>query len=201
MELPNSIIDFLEKRKSGRATSCDLCNSKCCNGPGFAIIENVIEIYNLYNNNLLHREDYVFESGLNISQFIYKYFDRTVLNGKLMVFFPKMLSEDDRLMNIPPWNYWNARDYIKKREKSLGCIFLKHKQILSDMSENRCILHSTETNKLNQKPIDCLFLFCDNQRNIVKPTDTESSYWFALLDYNFPESEERFKQMCPDLID
>lgn len=107
------IIDFLEKRKSGKVASCDSCNSSCCNGPGFAILENVIEIYKLYSEGLLKRDDFTFDSGLNLSQFVYKYFDRAILNGKLLVFFPKMLSENNRLITVPPWNYWNARDYIK----------------------------------------------------------------------------------------
>lgn len=202
MDLPESIRSFLDKRQAGIVASCDSCNAGCCNGPGFAILENVIEIYKLYNTGKLKRSDFDFTEGLNLSQFVYKYFDRTVLNGKLLVFFPKMISDNNRLLNIPPWNFWDARDYIKKRERSLGCIFLEHKQYNSDLSENKCILHHTqEQNQLNEKPIDCLFLFCRTKRNIVKPSDTESSYWFALLDYSFPNSKDRFKQLCPDITE
>lgn len=112
-----------------------------------------------------------------------------------------MLSKDKRLISVPPWNYWQARDYIKKREKSYGCIFLERLQIENDTQSNNCILHSDARNEINQKPNDCIFLYCKTPKKIEKPIPVETNLWFSLLDFNFPNSQERFKQLCPDLQD
>jgi hypothetical protein len=201
MEMPTEIKLFLEKRQKGIQSPCDVCSSTCCNGPGFAIIENVLQIFDLYTKGQLARDDFDFEVGLNLSQFIMKYFDRTTLNNRLMAFFPKMISENNRLLSIPPWNFWEARDYIVKRETSYGCIFLERKRTGINDFNNRCILHNTEINDIvTQKPIDCLFLYCNLPSNIIKPTETESALWFSLVDYYFSGSIQKFNQLCPDLV-
>lgn len=202
MQMPELIKTFLEVRYSNSNSPCDMCDSSCCNGPGFAILENVIEIYNLYANNKIQNGGCHFEKGLTLSQFIFKYFDRTIVNGKLLVFFPKMISENDFLISVPPWNFWEARDYLKKRQKSYGCIFLSKKQINDELKNNFCTLHNVNyENEISAKPIDCVFLVCTGIRNIQKPDQTTSTYWFSLLDYCFPNSIERFNQLCPDIIE
>ena len=202
MILPNSLKEFLNNRQNGITAPCESCNSYCCNGPGFAILENVLEIYNIYITGKLNRSDYEFKSDLTLSQFVFSYFDRVVLNNSLLVFFPKMLTQDKRLISVPPWNYWQARDYIKKREKSYGCIFLERlHDVENDTQSNNCILHSDTENEINQKPIDCVFLYCKTLKKIEKPSLVESDRWFSLLDSNFPNSKDRFYQLCPDLPD
>ncbi len=45
MLLPNSIKEFLDNRPNGITAPCKSCNSNCCNGSGFAILENVLSEY------------------------------------------------------------------------------------------------------------------------------------------------------------
>ncbi len=202
MQLPNKIREYLIERHAESDSPCNQCNSNCCKGPGFAIFDNVKLIYEKYQKSLLLRSDFEFEKGLSLSQFIFKYFDRAVLNGKLLVFFPKVLSENDELVAIPPWNYWQARDYIFKRKKTFGCIFLNKKKIEGDFSTNYCILHNDSVmTEVTEKPIDCLFLYCKGIRKIVNPSQSESNLWFSTIDYCFPNSNENFYNDFPELRD
>jgi hypothetical protein len=202
LDLPQPIVDFLDRRQELSNSPCGQCNAACCNGPGSALLENVLEIYKLYSSGTISREDFQFEQGLSFSQFVFRYFDRVVINNTLHIFFPKTVSETNGLNSVPPWNFWTARDYLKKRSMSLGCVFLAKKQFPNDMSNNYCLLHNQEMlNKITQKPIDCALLICNGIRNFQKPTTQESNMWFALLDYHFPNSQDRFKQMCPELVD
>lgn len=199
--IPSAIKDFLTDREKRSNSPCQQCNSACCNGPGFGLLENVLKIYERYANGQLTRNDYQFESGLTLSQFIFKYFDRTILDGRLLVFLPKTLTSNG-LNSVPPWNFWKSREYIHKRSPSLGCIFLSKKQIPEDLSPNSCILHSGEASKdVTEKPIDCTFLVCNGIRNVQNPSQTETALWFSLLDYHFPNSIERFNLLCPDIIE
>lgn len=201
MALPHQIIEFLAEREKNSNSPCHQCNAACCNGPGFALLENVLQIYNLYTAGGLIREGHSFDSELTLSQFVFKYFDRTIINGRLLVFFPKTLSEGG-LNSVPPWNYWKSREYLNKRSASFGCIFLAKKQTPGDLSSNRCILHNEQARgEMTEKPIDCTFLVCNGLRNVKAPTETETSLWFSLLDYHFPNSIERFNALCPDIVE
>ncbi len=200
MNIPERIKEFLTEKKQNSNSPCDQCNSDCCKGPGFAIFENIKNIYEKYERGELIRSDYNFQTDLSLSQFIFKYFDRASLNGGLLIFFPKVLTEDDQLLSVPPWNYWQARDYLFKRYKTYGCIFLDKRKIDGDYSINKCILHNNHVeDQITEKPIDCLFLHCNGIRNIVNPRQVESNLWFSLLDYHFPNSVNIFNQQFPEL--
>lgn len=200
-QLPNPIVEFLSERERKSDSPCHQCNSACCNGPGFGLLENVLQIYQRYTEGTLIRTDYSFEFGLSLSQFIFKYFDRTILNGNLLVFFPKTLSETG-LNSVPPWNFWKSREYLVKRNPSFGCVFLMKKQTLSDNSNNYCILHTDQaTTSITEKPIDCSFLICNGLKNVQEPSGTETNLWLSLLDYHFPNSIVRFNQLCPDIVE
>jgi len=202
MKLPSNIVNFLKERQANADWHCDQCNSACCNGPGFALFENIEIIYEKYISGTLLRSDYIFEVNLSLSQFIFKYFDRTIINGRLLVFFPKTIATDNSLISIPPYSYWEARNYLFRRQSSNGCIFLNKKQNKNDYTNNYCILHNANhDNDITEKPMDCLFLYCKGVRNVVNPTTTETTYWFSLLDYSFPNSVEKFNKRFPELID
>jgi Fe-S-cluster containining protein len=202
MLLPDKIKDFLKEKQSNASSPCTLCNAACCYGPGFAILENVELIYQAYVADKLIRDDHVFEPGLTLSQFIYKYFDRVVFKGDFLVFFPKFFSANGELLSIPPWNYYDAREYVRKRHGSNGCVFLRKKQDENDPSANSCILHDDNFDKeITKKPIDCLFLHCSASGSIAESTVEQGDLWFALLNYMFPNSTGRFKQLCPDIAD
>jgi hypothetical protein len=199
MQFPNAIVNFLSERQERSNSPCHQCNAACCNGPGFALLENVLEIYERYVAGNLVRSDYSFEPNLPLSQFIFKYFDRVLFNGSLLVFFPKTLS-DTGLNSTPPWNYYQAREYLNRRSPSLGCIFLSKKQVPGDQSNNCCILHSDKArNNVTEKPIDCTFLVCNGLKNVMNPSGTETNLWLSLLDYYFPDSHARFQKLCPDM--
>lgn len=202
MNIPAAIESFLTERNKRSDSPCKQCNAACCHGPGFAILENVIKIYAKYTRGALQRDDFTFKPNLSLSQFIFQFFDRTIINGRLLVFFPKTLSENGGLNSVPPWQFWEARDYLNKRNPAFGCVFLAKKKASGDLSYNYCLLHNSKMNsEITEKPNDCTFLICAGLRNVQKPTNTESGMWFSLLDFYFPDSIERFNKMCPDIVE
>jgi hypothetical protein len=202
MEIPVKLTEYLTERQLNENSPCEICNSSCCNGPGFAIFENVTKIYERYSKGTLARSDYEFEKNLSLSQFIFRYFDRAVINERLLVFFPKVIMDDNKLISVPPWNFWESRKYLFKRTKSCGCIFLNKKQESKDLSVNGCILHNEKyKSEITEKPIDCLFLYCNGLRNVINPSQTETNLWFSLLDHSFQNSSERFNEMFPELME
>lgn len=203
MELPKTIKDFLQSRivEGFSEETCKACTKTCCTGSGFAILENILEIHKIYSNEGLRREDYVFDKGLSLRDFICKYFDRVTFNNAFLAFFPKCLTRGNELISIPPWNYYAGRDYIQNRKENFGCVFL-NKKSYKDVNGYRCILHNNDSMaRVTQKPIDCVFLTCDEKGQIIKPKLNESNLWFALLDYHFPNSRDRFLQLCPNMPD
>jgi hypothetical protein len=203
LEIPEQIRQFLKKREKYNFSSenCKKCNAGCCSGPGFAILENVLLIYNKYISGLIVREDYKLEQKLDFKNFILKYFDRVLLHNRLLVFFPKILNNNE-LIAIPPWNYFGAREYITKRVKSNGCIFLNKKLHKGSNTGHYCILHDDNLNNIvSTKPIDCTFLICSKDKKVINPSEDETLLWFSMLNYYFPESKKRFDIICPNMPD
>ena len=196
------MLELINSRKPSNTSSklCESCNSNCCSGPGFAIYENVIAIYEKYLDGSLKRNDFTFKTGFSLEEFIYEYFDRVSFqNGSLIAFFPKTITNSGDLLSVPPWNYYAARDYLQKRYGKRGCIFLR-KNINSEDRDNGCLLHIEDKNEeIYAKPIDCQFLQCDSDKNVITPSSAESSLWFSLLDYHFPNSIEKFHKKHPSL--
>lgn len=200
MQIPDLVRNFIKERnqRSTVVSGCNSCDSICCSAPGFALLENVNKIFEVYQTGSLSRDDYEFEKELDLCAFVYKYFDRVAFNS-LLVFFPKTLTKDRNVVSIPPWNYYQAREYIQNRTEKKGCIFLS-KQFDKNVTGNRCTLHDEEAiEKMSSKPIDCVFLTCSQIGQVIKPSPQESSLWFAMLDYYFPNSIERFNQLCSGL--
>jgi hypothetical protein len=202
MKLPELITVFLEDRKKRISSNvdCSMCNGACCQGSGFAILENIVLIYDKYKRNDLKRDGYEFVSGLSFQQFVNSYFDDCVINGGLKAFFPKTLSENNNLISIPPFgSYWENRTYIKANNrwiKHSGCIFLSKKFNDMDSKPNYCILHDKFADKeITAKPIDCVFLSCSAVKNTVNPTLNETSVWFSLLNYSFQDSDSRYQTL------
>jgi len=202
MELPEIVKCFLEKRKEGTSKTdiCSLCNGACCKGSGFAILENVIQIYEKYKAGLLKKEDYAFIPELPFGQFINTYFDDCIINGGLKAFFPKTLSNDNNLIGVPPFgSYWDNRIFIKNNNSWInhyGCIFLNRKYSEYDSKPNYCILHeNNKEHEISAKPIDCVFLSCYSIKSIKIPTQNETNLWFNLLNYCFPNSEMRYQEI------
>ncbi len=196
LQIPTEITNFLKDKQANSNSPCSVCNSLCCKGPGFALLENLELIFKNYREGKLNDAEHNFENGLDFKDFTYRYFDRVVFNGKLCVFFPKTISKENILQSIPPWNYYEARKYITDRNVSTGCIFLKRRFNREDFTPNHCILHTNDFSiNITAKPIDCLFLNCNGLGHILKPSSTQSGYWFELLNYKFPDSESRFNNL------
>jgi len=181
---------------------CTSCNAHCCSGPGFALLENVLEIYKKYETGALVREDYRFEEGLSLCRFIWRYFDRGVQNGRLLTFFPKTFLNNFGILSVSPADYYRVRASMRVQYDCRGCVFLSRRMQESDLQPNHCILHSDKVlEEVTAKPIDCVFLRCTAPKVILRPPLQESDDWIDLLDRLFPNSLARFRELCPGMPD
>jgi hypothetical protein len=212
MRLPETIVRFLDDYHAGGVTGqdCRACSSPCCSLGGFAILENVVEIYARYVRGELRRSDYDYLPGLGFADFIFFYFDvyrKTVTaNGNdttLMLFHMKSLSADGNLISIPGGDdYWDIRRGLFERNPwlSRGCVFLSKR--VGNWPEDdgdtgrHCILHEPSSESaITAKPIDCVYFTCNRPREGRVPTQLQSDMWFHLLAENFPESLSRFEAL------
>ena len=204
MEIPVAVATFIEKRSEDGEVHdpCEKCNGHCCSAPGFARLENVLEIFKQYENGQLTRTDFQFEQGLNVSKFIWRYFDRVVHQNRLLTLVPKTFTSDFGIVSVPPTNYYHARAQIRKKTGSRGCVFLSRLLEKDGAANNLCILHTEAANRtISQKPIDCLFLHCDAAKQVLRPTLQDSIQWISMLDQSFPNSLARFQEICPGMPD
>jgi len=171
-------------------------------GPGFALLENVLEIHKRYEAGALARDDYRFEQGLNLCEFIWRYFDRGIQNGRLLTFFPKTFLSDFGIVSVAPANYYRVRASMHKQADCRGCVFLSRGIEGPGSQPNHCILHSDRVlEEVTAKPIDCVFVRCVAPREILRPSRQESDQWIDLLDSLFPNSLARFRELCPGMPD
>jgi hypothetical protein len=212
MRLPETVVRFLDEYHAGGVTErdCRACSSPCCSLGGFAILENVVQIHELYRRGALRRADYDYEPGLSFAQFVFKYFDVykksvTVDGGDttLMLFHMRALSADGHLVSVPGGDdYWEIRRELFERNPWLnrGCVFLSHKvdNWPNDDGDagRHCILHAPNSaTAVTAKPIDCVFFTCNRPLEARMPTAEQSSTWFQLLAEHFPNSLERFEAL------
>ncbi len=210
--LPAAIVRFLDRYHAGGVTEadCRACSSPCCSLGGFAILENVLEIYERYRRDELRRADYRFAPGLSFSDFVFQYFDvykkKVVVNGQesvLMLFHMRSLSGEGQLISIPAsGDYWELRRELFERNSWLnhGCVFLSREitnwpQDDGDGSRH-CILHTPASGAhVSAKPIDCVFYTCNRPKEGRLPSQEQSAEWFRLLAEHFPNSLERFEAL------
>jgi hypothetical protein len=209
---PEPIVQFLRDYHAEGVTEadCRACSSPCCSLGGFAILENVVQIYAVYRSGGLRRTDYEFEPGISFADFVFKYFDvykKTVkLEGReavLMLFHMKSLSADSHLISIPAaGDYWETRTQLFEQNPWLnrGCVFLSQKvqNWPHDDGEasRRCILHAPNSDTtVTTKPIDCVFFTCNRPIEARVPTTEQSEKWFQLLAEHFPNSLERLEAL------
>jgi hypothetical protein len=215
-ELLPAVIDaFIGKHHYGGVTEqdCRQCSSACCSQGAFALLENVLQIYQRYLNNQLHRTDYSFEPDLAFHQFVGKYFDLYLqITGKwwwkqsVLLFYMKSLSSDNNLISIPPVsNFYNTRTTLFNANPWLnkGCVFLSKKAPNwpeNDGDSSRyCILHEERSRShMTCKPIDCIFYTCVKPLSPKIPKSTESKRWFRLLSNTYPNSLERYRTLIKE---
>jgi len=210
--LPRSLVDFLAEYHAGGVSEsdCQACSSPCCSHGGFAILENVLQIYERYRAGKLIRAGYQFESGASFEQFVFKYFDvykKTVVleegETTVILFHMRSLSSDGHLIKIPAvGDYWETRAALFRSNPwmSRGCVFLSHggpSWPEDDRDSSRhCILHvANSSSDVTSKPIDCVFYTCDRPIKAREPSVEQSIRWFQLLATHFPNSVERFEQL------
>lgn len=210
---PKRIMRILKKWHSDavNAQDCEACSSSCCSHGGFAILENVLAIYELYQRDELRREDYDFPPGLSFTDFVKTYFDvfwwptgRWFWKKQIVCFFMKSLSSDGHLISIP-WvgsSFHDTRIALFQENPWLnkGCVFLSKKvdEWPSDDKDasRHCILHHpASSNHLTQKPIDCVFFVCTKPHEAKTPTIRTSGRWFRALAISYPNSVKRFQMM------
>ena len=217
MKLPEAVARFLDEYHAGGVTErdCRACSSPCCSLGGFAILENVLQIYELYRCGALSRTDYEFEADLAFGEFVFRYFDvyrKTVsVNGAdatLMLFHMRSLTADGQVISIPGGDhYWDIRKELFELNPWLnrGCVFLS-RQVDNWPSDDadvsrHCILHVPgSATTVTAKPIDCVFFTCTRPREARVPSVDESAAWFRLLAEYFPNSRERFETLIAEEI-
>ena len=212
---PEPIVQFLKEYHFAGVSEedCRACSSPCCSLGGFAILENVVQIYELYQRGGLRRADYEYEPGLSFADFVFKYFD--VYKKKvpaesgeptLMLFHMRSLSQEGNLISIPAGgDYWEIRAELFQQNPWLnrGCVFLSHKvgnwpEDDRDASRH-CILHTPLSGShVTAKPIDCVLYTCNKPIEGRVPTEEQSANWFRLLATHFPNSLERFEALIRD---
>jgi len=215
-EYPKRIHRILKKWHSDAVTAqdCEACSSPCCSHGGFAILENVLAIYDLYQRGELKREDYEFPPGMSFLDFIKTHFDvswyptgRWFRKKEIVCFFMKSLSSDGHLITIP----WVGNSFHETRATlfeenpwlNKGCVFLSKKvdEWPSDDKDasRRCILHHpVSSNYVTHKPIDCVFYVCVKPHEPKVPTRRLSSRWLRALAISFPNSVKRFGRMVEE---
>jgi len=193
---------------------CMSCPSSCCIRAGFAILENVLQIYDMYGNGQLVREGYEFPRGLSFTDFVFRHFDviglpvkRWLRKRELVRFHPRCISEDGHPIAVPASGgyYYGTRAELFGENPwlSRGCVFLSAP--IADDEEKRdtpvrhCILHSQQSaSRISAKPIDCVFFTCDGQGSYRTPPKQLSDRWYRTLDACFPRSDARFTALLEE---
>ncbi len=189
---------------------CLACSSPCCSHSGFAILENVILIYEKYQNGELTRTDYEFPPGRTFTDFVSMNFDVTCYiterwfsKKTIYLFHMRSLSENNETIRIPSGgSYWEIRASLFQSNPWLnkGCIFLSKKVPnwpVDDKDASRvCILHAPDSNEIvTEKPIDCVFFTCTQPLKVKTPTQQVSNQWLRALAVAFPGSDKRFQAL------
>jgi hypothetical protein len=207
--LPRSVDALIAKHHRGGVTAqdCRQCSSACCSQGGFALLENVLRIYQDYRNNQLRRTDFTFECGLPFRDFVHKYFDVYLqITGKwwwkrsVLLFHMRSLSSDDNVVSIPAvGEFYGTRHQLFSANPWLnkGCVFLSRKVPNwpeDDKDATRhCIVHDDRSRThMTAKPIDCVFYTCAAPIKAKMPTKADSARWHRALAKAYPKSIERF---------
>jgi hypothetical protein len=212
--LPKRAIRFLRSYHADgvKEEDCRACSSPCCSHGGFAILENVVQIYEQYRAGALRRPDFDFHPDLDFKGFVFRYFDvyqKAVQLGDhesvILLFHMRSLSTGGHPIQIPAVggsSYWETRVALFEANPWLnrGCVFLSHgvgnwPEDDGD-STRHCLLHSAPSGShVTAKPIDCVFYTCDRPIAARAPTQEQSTEWFEILAESFPNSVERFEDM------
>lgn len=205
---PGRVLKIIARYHRGgvSAKTCAKCPALCCSQGGFALLENVVLIYEKYRAGRLKRTDFTFEPGMEFGEFVFTYFDvwtRDIDGSKLVMFHMKCLGPDNNLVSIPEiGDYWETRSALFERNPwlSRGCVFLSRELpawMEDDGGETRgCILHSPESAAhVTAKPVDCVFHTCVSRLRAKNPGQGVMEKWFRALSMCFPGSERRFKKM------
>jgi hypothetical protein len=200
------IRKFLGQYHAGclNGEECISCNSACCSQGGFAILENIVLIYQMYEQGLLKRNDYEFRPGRSFGDFVFTYFDaRTYsigappMSSEMVFFHMRNLDFENRPIRVPEeGSYWEARYRLFAEDPGLnhGCVFLSekipHEHSGDENTQRHCILHVRQSpDHLTAKPIDCLLFAC------VERQAEKTEQWFTLLSRSYPDSIGRFKKL------
>ncbi len=190
------------------------CCSACCSHAGYAILENVEQIYEWYKQGRYQRPDFVVEQGLPFHEFVFRYFDVETCEfdgwlrkRRIVIFHIKSFSSDGHPISIPWYgSYFDVRSLLFRQNPWLnrGCVFLSHgigEWPEDDKDSSRhCLLHTNDVlQNITTKPIDCIFFTCkDEIHNCKTPTKKESRQWHVMLAKTFPGSVERFQKLLDE---
>jgi hypothetical protein len=198
--LPEELSGFIKgyHEYGIKDSDCQSCNSACCSYSGFALLENVEQIYEFYRKGMLKKQDYNFLPNLNFKQFVTTYFDICYYE-KIIFFNPKHLSLNNQLLSIPLLeDYWETRSELFESNPwlSQGCIFLDQKinYQSKDKIKRACLLHTEDyQTHLGPKPLACVFFTCIRPREFKLPKHKDTQDFFEMLSEIYPDSIERFE--------
>jgi hypothetical protein len=212
---PESIRALLEAHHAGGVSEADClrCHAACCLEPGFAILENVIEIHACYRRGGLHLPGaFHHEHGLSLAELAYRTFDLTVYRAgrgarrrELLLFHPRVRSAAGELVAIPELegvDYWEARARLFAANPwlSRGCVFLDRRAPRAGTARGaprRCLLHERgSATRLGRKPIDCVFFTCERRLLARLPDEALTVRWLDALAEAYPGSLERFRALA-----
>jgi hypothetical protein len=209
--LPKKVLDAIRRHQKGGASAeaCRDCSSSCCSRGGFALLENVVKIYGLYNAGKINRLGYRFPRGLSFERFVHTYFDVWTRNmgtsarpREMLFFHPRSLTITGHIIAIP-----EGKDYYEERNRffaenpglNTGCVFLSEPVPpwpTDDGRPRRCLLHDRRSlTHLTAKPIDCVYHVCEKPFTARDPSITEAREWFRTLEQSYPGSVGRYRAM------
>lgn len=203
---------LLRQHHAGGVTEedCRRCSSPCCRQGGFAILENVLEIYAAYRDGALARPDHTFTPGLGFGAFVAQYFDiwrhETGTEQEprpLLLFHMKHLAPGGHLISIPGVeDYWVTRRALFADNPWLnrGCVFLSRDASADphgdDDTSRRCLLHPPGPASLSgRKPVGCVYYTCEVPRRPRESPASVTDPWLAELAQAFPHSVERLQAL------
>jgi hypothetical protein len=191
------------------ASDCRACSSPCCSLGGFALLENVEHIYELYCQGKLIREDYVFPEGLNFEEFVFSYFDVDIqwadgewLHEDLVLFRMRTLGPEGHVLDLSHFDdYPLERAALFDRNPWLnrGCVFLSeataHWPRFDQQHQRHCLLHDDRsTTHITAKPLDCVYFTCQTPRQPKVADEDKRHAWFKMLSELYPNSVQRFQE-------
>lgn len=211
------IEEISAKHGKGAVTKqdCINCSSGCCSLlDSYAILENVVEIYDVYLKKGFKRKNFEFEKELSFRNFVAKHFNVVTDNKRIneervpfLHFHMKSLDDQGRLVSLPFFrrqSYLRARGLLYQKNPWLncGCVFLSESlpkpwPYDDKKSDRHCILHAKgRKNSAGAKPLICQTFICSTPYQKKTMNKENLMTLDIILKALRSNSQERFLELC-----